>query len=966
MNKRVILLVVAMSAILYSFAQVPTTFHFQASLKDNNGVPVDDTRLIEFFIYDAETDGDMLWSEGPVSVEIIQGLFSVELGNTNPFPDDLFDITPLYVTFSVSAVVMTPRQKIHAVPFALKAASSSEEQWEVDGNYIINLEDSIGIGTSNPKTQFEVNALMRLTPTTLTEIEVCNEDREGSIFYDDQLKEYCYCDGGYWKQLDGGGYCECVDQDDDGTDICNPAHPYDTDGLEADCDDDNPDVFTGNPEICDGLDNDCDGQTDEDISGPPNPNQEGVCQGSTQICDGTGGWVEDYSSIPEYEIDETLCDGLDNDCDGVIDDGCAQAQLFTIRNSPDGSVSLPLSSVMVTYTKESIGADNAGFMVQAETDGPALYIEIDPQSLGATAGDLVSFDVLQLNTNQGLKTVTEIAGFTILSSGNSTAGLVQIVTNFTDLFTNLEFYEVELISATGTIASDFSFAGTDFQQAQINTLGITGNSDFRLRVPNDVAATLSNGCTVSIESTPFWRYFDVAQIAVWNASELTILSCCNDGLSNGNETGVDCGGTDCDPCPEGSPCIDDADCIMGNCVEGICSPPCIDNDGDGYGVAPYYGLANGCTFAEEDCDDENQYIYPGADDPPYDGIDQDCNGVNDFDQDLDGFVSENYPGTAGGTSPYEGDCNDEDVDIYPGSPFEYPDDGIDQDCDGIDAITCYVDADADGYGDLDSPTIAFDGSCDFLDGESPSSADCDDTEPTTNPGAPEICGDATDNDCDGLIDDLDPDCNPCAAAENGTPCDDGDPCTQSDECNENICTGTPYSCSDGKPCTTDICDGQGGCTNVIDVNHCLIDGNCYSNGDENPANPCEECNPAINPTTWSLNNQACDDTNPCTHSDICVDGSCEGITYSCSDGKPCTTDICDGQGGCTNVIDVSHCLIAGNCYTDGEVNPVNDCEECNSSVSQTTWTAIATETNCSDGIDNDCDTLTDGEDPDCQ
>ena len=35
---------------------------------------------------------------------------------------------------------------------------------------------------------------------------------------------------------------------------------------ENDCDDTNPDMFIGNPEVCDGFDNDCDGDTDEGVT----------------------------------------------------------------------------------------------------------------------------------------------------------------------------------------------------------------------------------------------------------------------------------------------------------------------------------------------------------------------------------------------------------------------------------------------------------------------------------------------------------------------------------------------------------------------------------------------------------------------------------------------------------------------------------------------------------------------------
>jgi hypothetical protein len=197
-------------------------------------------------------------------------------------------------------------------------------------------------------------------------------------------------DDGRCYELDGGDADTDADTDSDtdsdtdtDTDTGTDTGPVDADEdgspAEMDCDDADASRFPGAQEVCDGIDQDCDAEVDEGVTATVWTDGDGDVTG---YADRTGDCDDGDAAVSPDAADDTH-DGVDNDCDGAIDedwDACAV---------PFGA----LDEILASYGTSSAGGvliDLSGYAWVCEVSCPDWWLTAD----GLTIDNGATFEAL--------------------------------------------------------------------------------------------------------------------------------------------------------------------------------------------------------------------------------------------------------------------------------------------------------------------------------------------------------------------------------------------------------------------------------------------------------------------------------------------------------------------------------------------------------------------------------------------
>ena len=385
--------------------------------------------------------------------------------------------------------------------------------------------------------------------------------------------------------------CNLLDDDCDGV---VPSDEPDADGdsqaaCDGDCDDSDASRSSLYVEICDGIDNDCDTLVDNGMVPQPALNIEGLCTGNQLICQGSSGYVTDpgnYSPVSES------CDGFDNDCTGGVDDN-----LFLLP----ASNTLGLCANNSQYCDPTLGQ----YM-----DSPTNYVPLSSELCNGL-DDTCSGSLLDDELDQDGDTEMPCAG--------DCDDLEALVNSFT----------AEICDALDNDCND-----------------VVDDSLPEVAAPNTYGLCAVN--TQYCDDTTLGEYVDSLD------NYIPISEICN-ALDDDCNDAID----------ENLPEIP-ASNTLGLCIDNV--QYCDDTTSGQYVDSPTNYLPS-----IETCD----------------GLDNDCNGTIDDTVDID----------LDGQSPCAGDCDDTDPLIYSGlGATDYCNTGLDEDCDGTIDNNCCPEGITSAYG----------------------------------------------------------------------------------------------------------------------------------------------------------------------------------------------------------------------------------------------------------------------------
>ena len=663
----------------------------------------------------------------------------------------------------------------------------------------------------------------------------------------------------WYDDQDGDGFGD----PDSGVESCQ--QPEDTVSNDRDCDDDDDTIWPGATEICDGIDQDCDGVEDNDTSGTftwyPDEDEDGYGDEDLAVvaCDKPSGYVAQGEDCNDG--DASIHPDATEVCDGEVDENC------------DGQVDEGLTSTWYSdFDGDEYGDPTTGVVAcTAPDDHVSDNTDCDDRNAGVNPGETEVCDEADQNCNgdidEGLTST-----FYLDSDGDDYGDPSSTI----DACTLSEGY------ADNPDDCDDSDAGVNPGAAEV----CDGATD--------------ENCDGSVdEGLPSTFYLDNDSDGYGDVTSTTEACTVPSGYS---ADGTDCDDTDGGVNPGATEVCDgstDENCD-GNIDEGLESTWFYDADGDSYGdpsVSTVSCTAPTSYVADStDCDDTDGGVNPGATEVCDGATDENCDGNVDeglggtwyADDDNDGYGDDDTATeTCNPPSGYVtqgGDCDDTDSGANPGAT-EVCDGSTDENCDGnVDeglTSTYYYDNDGDSYGNA-SDTIE---SCSAPSGYVTESTDCDDDDSGTYPGATEVC-DGADQDCDGDVDegvtttyyrDVDNDgygtslitteaCSaPSGYVSNSTDCQDGD--------------------ASINPGATEVCDGSTdeNCDGNIDEGVTItsyLDGDGDGYGSTDAGSSTTGC---LTPPGYVTDNTDCDDgtwrVNPGA-SELCdgVDTDCDAST----------------------------------------------------------------------------------------